>query len=73
MGDQIKRNFENLNFIRENKIFTEILLKDFERKKELERIKLAAKTGVSLDLEEEIDSEEKPNKNNILLNKHLFF
>jgi len=72
MADQIKRNFDDLTILRENSIFKEILLKDFERNQQLERLKFELVTGKEIEFEEkENDHEEKTHFEN-KLNKHLY-
>lgn len=74
MGDQIKQNFEDLNLLRENAIFKEILLKDLERNQQLERLKYELATGSQLvqDEHEKIwKLDDEPRLEN-KLNKHLY-
>lgn len=74
MGEQIKQNFEDLNLLRENTIFKEILLKDLERNQQVERLKYELATGNQLvqdEHEKNWDSDEKPQLEN-KLNKHLY-
>ena len=69
LSDKIKRNFEDLNFLRENQLFKEILLKDFERSQQT-----SFETYpffIPEDKNEEFLFAKKKEKPEIKLNKHL--
>jgi len=65
LSDKIKRNFEDLNFLRENQVFTQILVKDFQRS---QRASFEKYSFLEDNNEEFAEKKEKPEIN---INKHL--
>ena len=74
ISNKTKKNFLELNIVRENAIFKEILLKDFERIKKVDKLNsIIQKNGLYENIEsDEDDFEEVKEKTSNLLNKHLF-